>query len=307
MASPKIQKFKSRWCTWFVLPKHGRASVQFLKKNFNFHPLDIEDCTKNNQQAKISEYPKYIFGVLLFPVFNKETRQIEQTEVDFFLTDEYIVTLHDNELFPFINLIKRCEIKDMCSQYLTSSIELLQEIIERLLRYCYPILDHLNEDINRVENAIFAGDDKGLIKEILFVELNIFEIRKILHAQQAIIKKISERVEIKFNAQNFRPYFQDLIDHAGNIWEIVENQRQTIYALQEAHASYSTHSLNNIVKSLTAVSAIFLPVSFITWIFAMRTPMPWIERSPISFWLVLLAMIIVIIGMFLFFRRKKWL
>jgi magnesium transporter len=159
-----INSIKHGKLTWYYIEKPTVQEVTFLSQNFSFHPLDLDDILSRVQRPKIDEYEHYLFLVLHFPVFNKENRVTTSSEVDIFIGENYVITVHCSaDLKPLSKLFKECQIDlDTRKKFMSySSGYLLYHILDRLVNYCFPILNKVTDNIEKVEDLIFTRNSAG--------------------------------------------------------------------------------------------------------------------------------------------------
>ncbi len=304
-----IQEIKTKKILWLHINKPTRVEMDYLKENYHFHHLDLEDCLVRVQRPQISEYNNYIFCILTFPVFNKETREIESSEVDFFINDKYLISLNDG-LNPTVNdFFKEVKNNDYNKDTYMSAhpVNLLYEILHRLQNNTLPMLDHVSEDIESVEKRIFLGEEKKVVREILSVRRNIVNLRKIMQAHKNIIKKLMDSRTKFFMPDQTNIYFANILDRTKDIWDILETQKENINAFQETNESLISNKSNDIMRILTIISVIIIPATLLSSIFGMNVKyMPIVDR-PYDFYLILGIMLLIMLSFLAFFRKKDWL
>ena len=305
-----IDKIKTRKLLWINIEKPTRSDVDFLKKEYDFHPLDLEDCIGRAQRPQISEYANYIFFILTFPAYNRETREIESSEVDFFMSAKYIVTISDGKIPTLKNFFSELKTNEYSREkYMmdSHSVFLLYEILHRLQNYTIPMLDHISQEIEDIEKRIFKGEEKKLVIEILHTKRNIVDFRRIMQAHKNIIKKLMGTSDKFFMHDKINIYFANILDRAKDIWDILETLKENITAFQETNESLISHRLNDIMKTLTVVSVIMAPATLLASIFAIRAKHIPLVNMDGGFYFIM-AIILTVIGFSLFyFRNKKWL
>ena len=305
----KLGKIKTKKITWININKPDKESIQYLKDNYDFHPLDLEDCLGKVQRPPISEYSHYLFFILTFPVYNRQTREIESSEVDFFVGSRYLVTICDGGLDTldiFFNQIKNDE--DQREKLMLSShpANLLYEILHRLQNYTFPMLDHVNKDIEAIEKRIFSGQHKTMVKEILYIKRNIVDFRRIMQAHKTIVKKLMASKNNFFMPDKMDIYFSNILDRTKDIWDILETQKENINAFQETNESLISYRLNDIMKTLTIISVIIIPANLIATLFGMNIQSPFTDSGK-GFFMVLAIIFSTMLAFLLYFRTKKWL
>ncbi|MFH0856479.1 MAG: magnesium transporter CorA family protein [bacterium] len=289
-----------------------KKGIKYLNENFNFHPLDIEDCIAITHRAKCDQYAQYSFLILLFPAYDKKTREIITAEIDFFISKDYLITVRrDGYLKTFIDFLKLCvENGEEKEKFLSLPPEkLLYEIINKLYRNCAPMLDHITSDIDHIERQIFSGHEKEMVQEISIIRRNITDFRKVMQAHKNVIKKLTYSLQESplFGIQKTDAYYNNLIDHTKEIWDALENFKERIEALQETNESLIAFKLNDVMKTLTIISVFTFPITLIAAVFGMNMQgIPFTDHA-YGFWIVA-AIMASIAGLMLWhFRRKEWM
>lgn len=306
----KINKIKTKKLTWIHINRPDKESLNYLRGNYDFHPLDLEDCLTKVQRPQISEYAHYIFFILTFPVYNRQSKEIESSEVDFFIGSKYLVTIADggvDVVDRFFNEMKNDEYtrgKYLLSPYAT---DLLYEILHRLQNYTFPMLDHVSQDIESIEKRIFFGEHRELVREILYVKRNIVDFRRIMQAHKNIIKKLMSTHNNFFMHDKMNIYFSNILDRTKDIWDILETQKENINAFQETHESLISYRLNDIMKTLTIISVIIIPANLIATIFGMNVNNTPLVGQKQDFAIVMMIIFSTMLAFLLYFRTKKWL
>lgn len=307
-----IQCKNFRWIDIHCGNGNKSKGIKYLEENFNFHPLDIEDCISITHRAKCDQYEHYSFLILLFPFYDKKTREILTAEIDFFISKDYLITVHrDGNLKSFIEFFKSCQKNESEKEkYLSLPPEkLLYEIINRLYKDCAPMLDHISADIDNIEKQIFAGNEKEMVHEISIIRRNITDFRKIMQAHKNVIKKLTYSLQESplFAIQKTDAYYNNLIDHTKEIWDALENFKERIEALQETNESLIKFQLNDIMKILTIISVITFPITLIAAIFGMNTQGIPFTSFRHGFWIVVGIMLSIASFMLWHFKRQDWM
>lgn len=306
-----IQEIKYQNLRWINILNPKQEEIEYLRQNFNFHPLDLEDCVTPTQRPKIDEYEKYHFMVLLFPIYDRKKREIISEEVHFFISDSYLITIHNNALEPLSDFFHLCQnSQEIRKKYFIGTAEkILYYVLEKLLMSIYPMLDHIILDINNIEKEIFAGEEKQMVKEILIIRRNITDFRKIMQAHKKTLQKLATGLQESdlFLIQKTDPYYNDLIDHTKEIWDALEGYKEAIEALQETNESLISNRINEIMKTLTVISVTMLPITLIASLFGMNTDYLPFKEHPFGFWIVLTITMIVIGSLIFTLKKKKWI
>jgi len=303
-----FHEIKGKNLTLINVNKPREEELNFLEEECQFYSLDVKDCLLPPQRTKIVERADYLFVVLIFPIYNYQTKEIYSSEIDFFIRKDLLVIVHNNELNSLVDLLKKIENnKNLQEQYLSGNpASLLYEILNLLLSYCFPILNHISIDIDNIEKRIFVGDEKKMVREILSIKQNIVNFRKVMQAHKTVIRKLIIKAPQFFSIIKLNIYFNNLIEYIKEIWDTLENYKEAINALHATNESLISFRLNDIMKLLTMISVILLPITLIASVFGMNADMPFLVH-PNSFFYVLFFMCIVSLGVVWFFKIKKWM
>jgi len=304
-----INKIKTNRLTWLHFSKFENNEAEYLREKYNFHPLDIEDCLSPAQRPKLDEYANYLFLILTFPIYIPENKEIVSAEVNFFIGPEFLITIDKDNLLPLIKFFEQCQLNDtMRERFMQGNpTKLLYEILNRLQEYCFPMLDHINDDIDYLEKGIFEGYERAMVEKILIVRRNIVNFRKIMQSHKNVIKKVISKNTKYFIPTSIDTYYANILEQTKDIWDILNNQRETIEALHSTNESLISFRLNDIMKILTIISVIIVPANLLASIFGMNAIfMPFIKNT-YGFWIILGFMLIIMLMLILYFRRKKWL
>lgn len=294
---------------WHNIIKLTKTDVKYLKDNFKLHPVNLNDARASAQHPKIDDYNEYIFLVLLFPIYNRKTQAVTAEEIDFILTGNNVITIHNNKLQPIKELFNSIsKDKIACEKFfLQNSALMLYGFLDKLVSYCFPMLNHMSEDIENIENHIFKEQEKKMVTEILVIKRNIVNFRKTMQCHKDILKRILQIKSPILDKQTITIYFKDLIDRSKQMWAILESQNETINALHATNESLISFKLNDIMKTLTVFSVIVFPLTLLAAIFGMNTANMPLASHAKGFWQILGLMIIGTFFMLGFFKYKKWI
>jgi len=311
MDTQHITTLKTDKLKWINIEYPHTREIEYLAREFDFHPLDLRDAyiTKKAQRPLVSDRGKYLFLIFLFPVYNKITRKVEPGEVDFFIGKDYIITLHDNKLFALTDFFQNCNDSRYYRElYMNKNpAYLLYHILDRLFNNCFPMLDHIAENNQTIEENIFKGEERDMVKEILILKRNIVNFRTIMQSHRTIVKRLLDKDSKILPAAEYKPYYEKLLTRSKDIWEILENHKETIDALHQTNESSISFKLNDVMKTLTIISIIFLPLTLIASVFGMNNRFMPFVNDPAGFLIIITIMIILSILMIIFFKFKKWL
>ncbi len=315
-ARPGPAELRAGGVTWIHLLSPSTGEAQLLANRFGWHPLDVEDVLSRRQRPKIDVYPDegenrgYLFGVFHFPVYDSSIGRLNAGELDVFIGPDYIVTLPAVDLRPVSLLFRRCEEnKELREQHLASGPgRLLYEVLDDLYDYCFPILDKIGFKLEQIDEEI-GGDDRqsarDLVTDIHRVKQEIISYRKIIKPQRPTLRQLERQIE-NFLPQDLELYFDDIVDASERIWDLLDNYKEVVEALEDTNESLISHQQNDILYVLTIFSVVMLPLTFLTGFFGMNVHFPGFNSSG-GFFATLGLFVLTLVAMLGFFRWRKWL
>jgi len=293
--------------TWIHLDRPTQEEASQLAERFGWHPLDVEDVLSRRQRPKIDEYADYRFVVLHFPVYDKAIGRLNAAELDVFIGPDYLVTLPAVELLPVTRLFARCsedeELRD--NLFSKGSGYLLYHVLDDLFDYCFPILDKSGYKLDRIEDEMFEGRSEEIVRDISNVKQEIISYRKIIKPERSTLRLLERHVE-RFLPEELELYFDDIVDAAERIWDLLDNFKEVVEALEDTNESVISHRQNDVLRLLTIISVTMLPLSVIASVFGMNVAFPG-ERTHAAFWIILGLLVAALVSMIGFFRYKRWI
>jgi magnesium transporter len=304
--APQPAELSHNGLTWIHLDAPDSEAASRLAERYGWHPLDVEDVLSKRQRPKIDEYPEYLFAVLHFPVFDKAVQRLNAAELDFFLGPDYLVTLPATQLLPVTRLFERCQDDEELreSLFAKGSGYLLYHVLDDLFDYCFPILDKIGHKLDVFEDELFEGRSEDIVRDISNVKQEIISYRKIIKPERSTLRVLERNVE-RFLPQNLELYFDDIVDAAERVWDLLDNYKEVAEALEDTNESVISHRQNDVLRVLTIFSVILLPLTLVSGILGMNN-FPY-HGSVAGFWGTIAAMAVLLIAGIAFSRYKRWL
>jgi magnesium transporter len=306
---PNVEQIESNGLRWVNIEWPGSLERTWLEEHFEFHALDLEDVLSRNQRPKIDVYDDYLFIVLHLPVFDPTVGRLGTGELDLFVGPDYVVTIPNLPLQPIEYLFERCRAKEELREQLFSrgSGYLLYRLVDDSFDYCFPMLRKIGNKLDALEDQIFEERAEEVVRDISNVKQEIINFRKVIRPQRPVLREL-EKVKQRYLASDFdlEIYFDDIVDAHERIWDMLENYKEVAQALEETNESLISHRLNDILRVLTAMSVVILPLTLIASVMGMNTWVP-DEGDPVGFFVVLGVMAMVLIGLVSYFRKRRWL
>ena len=233
-----------------------------------------------NQRPKIDEYDDYLFIVLHFPVFDRTVGRLNAGELDLFVGPDFLVTIPNQPLQPVEYLFERCRQKEELREQLFSkgSGYLLYRIVDDGFDYCFPMLRKIGNKLDALEDEIFEGRSEDIVRDISNVEAGDHQLPQgdppAADGAARPRERSSSASWPRPRASELEIYFDDIGDAHERIWDMLENYKEVVEALEETNESVISHRVNDILRVLTAISVIVLPLTLIASIWGMNVGVP---------------------------------
>jgi magnesium transporter len=304
-----IQKeFSLNGLRWIQIHEPDETIGDVLKAAHVFHPLVLQSVTAPTLHPLVKEYEDHIFLILHFPVIYSNWQVNEIIEVDFLITKKALITItykhskHLEEIFRMLQ--ENPELQQQFAKEHTGF--LLYHIIDRMFDQVVCDLDIMEEEITLLEGEIFKKRDRRIVEEIADTRRDILDIRRPMKPQSAVLKSLVEKGE-KFYGKAIAPYFLDLLTTEDRIANIIENQKETIEALNLTNESLVSSHVSNVVALLTVFSAIILPLNFIASLWGMNHRFLPFRDGAYDFWIILFIMATIAGVLIYYFRKREWI
>jgi magnesium transporter len=302
-----IQTIKIGTLRWHHIVNPSDENLEYLAENFHFHPLDIEDCKQAfNQRPKVDIYDDYYFMILHFPYLDKYNRFLKTREVKIFWGEDYIITVgkpHRVIVEMFEEGKGQEERKEPFE--VGTSDALLYVMLERLMKATQTMIKKVGDDIDSINRALFDIKAERTIERISIIRKNIILLNTMFKPQLPLFARF-ESGQIKGFAQNMEDYWGNILDYYKQMWDMTEDYAELIEGLSQTFDSLQANRTNEIIKILTLISSILLPLTFLTGLYGMNVNLP-LQDDPRSFWIVIIAMLLIVVSMYILFKRKRWM
>jgi magnesium transporter len=308
--TPKVEEIAAEGLRWIKIDRPGALEQAWLEENFDFHALDYEDVLSRNQRPKIDVYDDYLFIVLQLPIFDRSARRLGAGELDLFVGADFLITIPNQPLQPVEYLFDRCRQKEEIREQLFSrgSGYLLYRLVDDGFDYCFPMLRKIGNKLDVLEEEIFEGSSsEEIVRDISNVKQEIINFRKVIRPQRPVLRDL-EKVKQRYLApdMDLEIYFDDIVDAHERIWDMLENYKEVVEALEETNESVISHRVNDILRVLTSISVIVLPLTLLASIWGMNVKVPG-EQNLTGFYVIAGVMVVLLVGMVAFFRKRGWL
>lgn len=305
-----MQTIKIKNLNWIDVVDPKKEDIEYLKQNFNFHPIVLSELTVPTLRPKVENYDHYLYMVLHFPIYHPKEKTSKSMEIDFLITKDTLITVRYGKIEPLQDFWKKCEAKDIDPHFGETTASLLCCMIGELNNFSLRQIDHITKKIDDIEKQIFGTrvvkKEEKVVEEISIIRRDILDFRRTLKPQNIIFESLKSRSADLFGKSG-EPYFADIIGDHMRVWNLLENNKETVESLQEANDSMLSHRTNRIMKTITLFAVIVFPLTLVAAIFGMNTAYLPIVGMQHDFWMVVGLMIIGTVFMVAFFKSKKWL
>jgi magnesium Mg(2+) and cobalt Co(2+) transport protein (corA) len=292
---------------WIDLYDVGNDELQYIAKLFDFHPLTIEDCLHVSPRAKVDRYDGYYFFVLHALRYNEESEEeVTTLELNVFLGPNYLVTIHKSPMPPIGRIAAACH---RSIEYMNKGPDyLLYCIVDGITDEYFPILERISVRIDELEDEIYEHDDvEAITEEFLALKRTLILIRRVILPQRRVFKDVNGRWAFPIREENI-PFYTDLIDHLERIVDATETNRDLVNRALETYNSIINARTQEIMRVLTIISTIMLPLTFVTGIFGMNVTFPLVREGSLWPFFVIVFFMAAVAGCMLYaFKKRRWL
>ncbi len=290
---------------WVDLVEADNEEItKVLVNQFHFHPLAIEDCQSDGYQTpKLDDYGEYLFLIVQSLTKNGVFEDEPTRELNVFLGKNFVVTSSLKKITSVENFRKRLEKDERLYQF--GSDFLFHALLDQIVDDFIPHLDQLEEEIDYLEEAVLSNPDPKTLERILRLKRYTMTLRRVIAPQREVVNRLC-RDDFPMIDPHSRMYFRDIYDHLVRIYDLLDGIRDMTTSALEVYLNATSLRLNEVMKALTIVSTIFLPLSFVAGVYGMN-----FQYMPELGWrwgypMVWVVFIMIVVGMLSFFKKRRW-
>jgi len=293
---------------WVDLAAPTKPESLVLSDSFAFHPLSVEDAMAATQYPKIEAYDGYLYIVLHGIDFHStggKEKGFGTHDIDFFLGPNYLVTVHDGHSGSIAELKENvCRNHRILGE---GPVPLFHRIVDSMVDKYRPEVDKLEDRIDQLERAVFEKPKPNLSRSILAEKRTVSELRRIILPQRDVVARLARRDFVDITTDiSFR--FRDVYDHLVRIADDATLFQDRITGILDAHLTNVSNRLNEVMKVLTVVSTIFMPLTLLSGLWGMNIGLPHLPGGvDAQFWWLFGFMVVIVLGMLAMFRAKRWI
>jgi magnesium transporter len=292
--------------TWINLNGLNHVGeIEKLGEHYDLHPLVLEDIVNISQRPKIDEYDNYLFVVLKMLYYDANEKIVSE-QVSFVLGKNYVLSFQESEGDVFNSVRNRIRhakgrVRSMQADYL------LYVLIDAVVDHYFSVIETLGDKIEDFETAIFSGEvDDDISQKIQNLKREILRVRRGIFPLREVINRI-EKNENKLIHKKTITYYRDVYDHLIQVSENIDIYREMIWSLMDMYMTTISNKMNEVMKVLTIMASIFIPLTFIAGIYGMNFEYIPELQYKYSYFILWGVMIVLFIGMLIYFKRRKWL
>jgi magnesium transporter len=285
------------------------TSQTILREIFNFHPLAIADALDQVHVPKVDDWGDYLYIVArAIAVDEKMEKPIETEEIDIFLGKNYLVTYCNKPIMATERIWER---EQKSQRIMKAGVgQLLYTLIDEIADDFINLSEYIDEEIDAIEDQLFNQPEPDVLERIFSLKRSLLHLRRIISPQREIVNKLS-RGDYDLIGEEARIYFRDVYDHFLRLFDILENLRELTGNALEVYLSVVNNRMNNVMKTLTIITTLFMPISFLAGFFGMNFFQP-VETLPnwtgrIVFQLTIIVIVLFPIGMYIWIKRRGWI
>ena len=289
---------------WVDLAAPTDEEFRLLHDLFAFHPLAVDDARSALQYPKVEPYPGYLYIVLHGIDLTKGRSQFATRDADFVLGRNYLVTVHDGQSRSIGRL------RELCDQHerilAEGPVALLHRIVDTMVDNYRPAIEALEERLDKLENQAFAGHEQ-IVRQVIKLKRELSTLRRVILPQRDVIGRLARR-EFAAIADEMAFRFRDVYDHMARYADEAFLFQERVTGIHEVNLATVSNRLNQVMKVLTVMSTIFLPLTVLTGMWGMNIDLPLFPGGrAVQFWWIAGVMFALVVVMLAFFRRNKWI
>jgi magnesium transporter len=294
------------WVDFEATPPQEAEPI--LRQQFGFHPLAIDDALQEVHTPKVDDWDTYLYIVLEDIVYFPEGGSIELNELDVFLGKNFIVTHHDLPIQSVNRVWEFCQRHDRHVKM--GADHLLYRLVDELVMDYMLTVEDMDEEIDAIEDRVFSNPSPDMVQRIFTLKRATTHLRRVVSPMREVLNKLA-RDDYRMIDSKDRIYFRDVYDHLVRLHDITEGLRDLVGGSLDTYLSVVNNRMNDIMKLLTIITTLFMPISFITGFFGMNFFQPVAEplmswTSTVMFIIMASVMFLLPVSMFLWMKFRKW-
>ena len=306
-AHRSVRRIEGDGTSWFDYCDPSAADRAELQRRFDLHPLAAQIVDGKVERPSFADYGDHLSVIMQFPIHRGDREHRVSTSVGLVVGANYFISAHGPELKP----LTRCLDDVFGSEERSAAVRqsnpahLLYEVVDHLVNAMLPMIPHIEAHIERIEDLIFDDPGYSTVQEISYARRDLISLRRIVKPQLGVIQEL-QRSRSHLLEADIEDYWGDIYDHLSHFWDSLEELQQVLDGLGDTHDTLISSRMNDIMKTLTIISVVLLPLTLVTGWFGMNVPLPYQDSREALIGITIVMLFLV--GMMIFyFRRVRWL
>ncbi|MEM5812092.1 MAG: magnesium/cobalt transporter CorA [Candidatus Aenigmatarchaeota archaeon] len=286
---------------WVDVTNPSKEDLEKLAESFPLHSLTLEDCSKTGNRVKIEQFPEYVF-IITYGIVSGKKGPID-FQMNFIIGKNFLLTIHKEKIPSFDSL--KSDKKKLHFLLSKGPDFLLHHLMDVEVDLYFPVLEEIEEQIDELEEEVYRNIDHKVLGRLFRLKRQLLLIKKRVAPQKEVVLILTQK-NFPFITESASAYFRDIYDHTIRINESIDDYREILSNTLEVHLSLVSNRMNEVMKALTIVATIMMPLTVLTGIYGMNLNIPE-SHFDFMYYIVLLLMGIITFIMVLYFRRKRWI
>ena len=299
------QELRLKDVRWVKFTSPSEKEIKDAEKEFNIHPLVAKELYRPTIRSKVESFDNHSYMVIHVPVFESKDRKTYAREVDFVLLNSTIITVTYQEIKPITEFWNSAKKNGVDSSERAEAGYFLYNLLHHLFIFALRQLDHIQENIDTIEDIMFYGENEEIAKDIYLARRDLIDFRRALKPQEATLRSLVDHANELYGKPT-KVFFLTLVEEYLRVWDILTSHTEAMKELYETNESIVASKINRTMKVFTILAFITFIPNIITNVFGMQIPLPY-QRSPEIFWIIMGSTAAITICVYLYFRSQKML
>lgn len=294
--------------TWTDIVQPTQGDIQEVSACYpQIHPLNLQDFLTEQEMPKLDHQDDYLFLVVQFPVWESPDQIPQPTELDIFIARGNLVTSHHQPVPALDRLFDQAKEDERALSEIMGhgASPLLYQLLDELVDDCFPLVQQLDHSLREIESRLFRSEARQMLQEIALLRRSVIALRHILYPQLDVVKAL-ERGSWPFIHEELDLYWSDISDHLAQLCDHLDEHGEVLAGLSDTVDTLASHKIDEVVRLLTVVTVLTLPLTLLATIFGMNVLMPY-AAHPLLFYTVLTIGIVLTLALMWYLNKRKWL
>lgn len=303
-----ISKYKYKKLTWIDLESPNREEVVEIAQRYDLPDLVADELLRKTMRSKVDMYPNIIYLILHFPATGHKHGKDSHTEIDFIIGKDFLITAHYELVDTLHEFAKAFEVSSILQKNEIGSHAgfLFFHIIKNLYRYSAGQLEEINVALERIEHKIFEGKEKEMVNEISRANRKLLDFKQATRFHKEVLSSF-EIAAKKFFGNDFSYYLSFISGEYNKVHNMLEGHKELLDDLRQTNDALLTDKTNDTMRTLTIMSFVVFPLTLIASVFGMNAKDTPIIGGDHDFWIIVGIMALATLGMYFYFKKRKWL